>query len=351
VSDLRETLQTIVNIRSEIGNEGRLCTSIEQRMLATWNRDGVSRIGNSLVVGKRTGRPLISIYGHIDTVPAQGQAEAVVKDGRLYGLGSSDMKAGVAVMLHVMEDSDVAAGPFDVVSVFYDKEEGPFDENGLGPVLELANWLAGSEFAIVMEPTNNDLHLGCQGVVNAQLAFTGHAAHSSRPWLGENAITKSGAFLASMHGWENETVEIDGLSFTEVFSVTLAQGGIARNIIPDRFELALNYRFPPDRSTDSAIARLQEVAAAADEITILDAAPGASVAADDPHLQRLAAMAPIEPKGKQGWTDVARLAALGVPAVNYGPGETAQAHQAGESVELANLDRSYEVLRTFLTAT
>lgn len=350
MSDLHQTLAAIVNIRSEIGNEGRLCTSLEQRMLPTWNRDGVSRIGNSLIVGRRTGRPLMSIYGHIDTVPAQGQAEAVVEDGRLYGLGSSDMKAGVAVMLHLMEDEAVANGPYDVVSVFYDKEEGPFDENGLGPVLDHATWLADSVFAIVMEPTNNDLHLGCQGVVNAQLAFTGHAAHSSRPWLGENAVTKSGAFLSSMHGWEHEAVEVDGLSFTEVFSVTLAQGGIARNIIPDRFELALNYRFPPNRTLEAAIARLYEVAAAADEITILDAAPGASVSADDPHLQRLAAMAPVEPKGKQGWTDVARLAELGVSAVNFGPGETAQAHQAGESVELSNLDRSYEVMKAFLTA-
>jgi succinyl-diaminopimelate desuccinylase len=349
LSDLHETLRTIVDIRSEIGNEGRLCTALEERMLAGWGRDGVSRIGNSLVVGKRTGRPLISIYGHIDTVPAQGQGDATVVDGRLHGLGSSDMKAGVAVMLHLMEAPEVIDGPYDVVSVFYDKEEGPFDENGLGPVLQQASWLTTSEFAVVMEPTDNELHLGCQGVANATIAFIGHAAHSSRPWLGENAITRSGEFLKTMYDWENETVEVDGLPYTEVFSVTLASGGVARNIIPDRFELALNYRFPPDRTLDEAIARLRHVAAAADEITIVDAAPGASVDADNPYLVRLDGFADTVRKAKQGWTDVARLTAAGVPAVNFGPGEIAQAHQVAESVELAKLDRSYEVMRTFLT--
>lgn len=349
MSDLYDTLHQIVDIRSEIGNEGRLCTVLEERMLATWGRDGVSRIGNSIVVGKRTGRPLVSLYGHIDTVPAQGQGDATVVGGRLRGLGSSDMKAGLAVMLHLMEDPAVIGGPYDVVSVFYDKEEGPFDDNGLGPVLEEASWLATSEFAVVMEPTDNELHLGCQGVVNAQLAFTGHAAHSSRPWLGDNAITRSGEFLKTMYEWENETVEVGGLAYTEVFSVTLASGGVARNIIPDRFELALNYRFPPDRSMDDAIARLRHVAAAADEITIVDAAPGGSVDTDNPYLVRLARFAETTRHAKQGWTDVARLTAAGVPAVNYGPGETEQAHQVGESVELAKLDRSYEVMRSFLT--
>jgi succinyl-diaminopimelate desuccinylase len=349
MSDLHETLRTIVDIRSEIGNEGRLCTALEERMLATWGREGVSRIGNSIVVGKRTGRPLVSIYGHIDTVPAQGQGDATVVNGRLSGLGSSDMKAGVAVMLHLMEDPAVAGGPYDVVGVFYDKEEGPFEENGLGPVLQQANWLASSDFAVVMEPTDNELHLGCQGVANATIAFVGHAAHSSRPWLGDNAITRSGEFLTAMYEWENETVEVGGLSYTEVFSVTMALGGVARNIIPDRFELALNYRFPPDRSMDEAIARLHHVAAAADEITIVDAAPGGSVDPDNPYLVRLAGFAETTHRAKQGWTDVARLTAAGVPAVNYGPGETEQAHQVGESVELANLDRSYQVMRSFLT--
>jgi len=350
LSPLTETLRDIVDIRSELGQEGRLCTALEERMLATWDRDGVSRIGNAIVVGKRTGKPLISVYGHIDTVPAQGQRNARIEGDRLYGLGSSDMKAGVAVMLHLMETEAVAAGPYDVVSVFYDKEEGPYDENGLGDVLAEADWLADSEFAIVMEPTNNELHLGCQGVVNAHVAFLGHAAHSSRPWLGDNAITRAGAFLRSMYEWDNRVVEVNGMAYTEVFSVTMASGGVARNIIPDRFNLTLNYRFPPDMTTDEAIARLREVTTAADEVSIIDAANGGSVSADDAYLKRLDAIANMPHKAKQGWTDVARLTALGVPAVNYGPGETEQAHQVGEWADLTKLEESYRVMVDFLTS-
>jgi succinyl-diaminopimelate desuccinylase len=348
VTPLHETLRAIVDVPSELGQEGRLCTILEERMLATWGRDGVSRIGNSIVVGRRTGRPLVSLYGHIDTVPSQGQGPARVEDGRLYGLGASDMKAGVAVMLHLMEDPALAKGPFDVVAVFYDKEEGPFAENGLGDVLVTADWLAESEFAIVMEPTNNELHLGCQGVANAHVVFSGHAAHSSRPWLGDNAVTKSGSFLKAMHEWDNRVVEVNGLSYTEVFSVTMASGGVARNIIPDRFDVTLNYRFPPDMTTDEAIARLHEVTAGADEVEIIDVAPGGSVSLDNEHLQRLDGIAGTVHRAKQGWTDVARLTGLGVPAVNYGPGDVEQAHQVGEWAELAKLDRSYEVLAEFL---
>ncbi|MDH3471760.1 MAG: succinyl-diaminopimelate desuccinylase [Acidimicrobiia bacterium] len=346
---MAETLAEIVNIPSVLGSEGRLCTALEERALATWGRDGVVRIGNSIVAGRRTGRPIISLYGHIDTVPEQGQGDAKIVDGRLIGLGSTDMKSGVAVMLHLMEDSDVTDGPYDVISVFYAGEEGPADENGLGDVLDEAPWLTESEFAVVLEPTDLDLHLGCQGVVNARVFFDGHAAHSSRPWLGENAITKAGAFLIEMHAWEHKPVTVDGLEYTEVFSVTQAKGGVARNIIPSSFELALNHRFPPNITVEEAEARLRDVAAAADRIEIVDRAPGASVPVDNDHLERLAAIAGTKRKPKQGWTDVARLSAAGVPAVNYGPGETSQAHQVGESVALANLDECYRVLKELLT--
>ena len=346
---LAETLTTIVNIPSVLGNEGRLCTALEERMQATWGRDGVDRIGNSIVVGRRTGRPIISLYGHIDTVPAQGQGDAKIVDGRLIGLGSTDMKSGVAVMLHLMEDDDVAEGPYDLISVFYDGEEGPADENGLGDVLQEASWLNESEFAVVLEPTDLDLHLGCQGVINAWVMFDGHAAHSSRPWLGENAITKAGAFLIEMHAWEHKPVTVDGLDYTEVFSVTQARGGVARNIIPSVFEVGLNHRFPPNMTVDEAEARMRDVASAADRIEIVDRAPGANVPADNAHLERLAAIAGTKRKPKQGWTDVARLSAAGIPAVNYGPGDVEHAHQVGESVALANLDECYRVLKELLT--
>ena len=317
--------------------------------MRTHGQSGVRRIGNSLVVGRRTDRPMVLLVGHIDTVPNQGQGEAYVADGRLHGLGTSDMKSGLAVMLHLLEESEVLLGPFDVVGIFYDKEEGPSVDNGLEPVLRRVPWLADAAFAIVTEPTDLELQLGCVGVINAVVRFDGKAAHSARPWLGENAVTKAGAFLAAMHDREPEPVEVAGLTFYEVFSVTRASGGVANNVIPGSFELNMNYRFGPQRSVDEAESRLAEVTADADEVTIQDVAHSAPVPDEHPLLERLKVVtgAPVTPK--QAWTDVARLAQHGIPAVNYGPGETSQAHQVTESVAVGNLNVAHLALRRFLT--
>ncbi len=202
---------------------------------------------------------------------------------------------------------------------------------------------------MVLEPTDLELHIGCQGFINAKLIFEGTSAHSSRPWLGENAITKAGAFLTEMHAWAHRPVRVEGFEYTEVFSITKASGGIAHNIIPDRFEVTLNHRFPPDLSLEEAEARMKSVARAADRIEIIDRAPGAAAPADNPHFERLQEVSGAAQHSKQGWTDVARLAALGIPAVNYGPGEAFQAHRVGESVDLTNLDEGFRVLKSFLT--
>ncbi len=349
MNPVNATLLELIDVRSEIGSEGRLCTAIAERLLPVWGLDGVNRIGNSLVVGKRTGKPMLSLYGHIDTVPAQGQGDAYEAAGRIYGLGASDMKSGVAVMIHVLEDGGVRNGPYDVVGVFYDREEGPADENGLIEVLERAPWLADAEFAVVLEPTDCEIQVGCQGAMNATVSFVGKAAHSARPWLGENAVTKAGAWLDRFHAMRPIAVTVDGFEFREVFSVTTATGGIARNIIPARFDLNLNYRFPPSLTLAAAEERLREVAAGADEITVLDRAPAASVPVGNPHMDRLVEAAGANVTAKQAWTDVARLTEIGVPAVNYGPGETAEAHQADESVDANNPAIVLRSLRRFLT--
>ena len=349
MSDLVSTLVELIDIRSEIGDEGRLCTALSERLMSTWGLDGVERMGNSLIVGKRANRPLLLLVGHIDTVPAQGQGPAVIEEGRLTGLGASDMKSGLAVMIHLLEDPAVRLGPYDVVGVFYDKEEGPADENGLEPVLQAAPWLSDAEFAVVLEPTDLELQVGCVGTINATVRFEGHSAHSARPWLGENAVTKAGAWLAGLHDRAPESHVIDGLEFKEVFSVTSASGGIARNIIPARFDVNLNYRFAPDKSLDEAEARLREVAAPADLIEIVDRAPAGPVPEGNPHFEKLADLSGASRTAKQAWTDVARLAHYGIPAVNYGPGETAQAHQVAESVDLENLRTVFDALSRFLT--
>ncbi len=349
MSELAGTLASLVDVPSVTGNEGRLCTLIAERLLPIFTMQGVQRIGNSLVVGQQTGRPLVSLYGHLDTVPEQQNAGSRVEDGRMYGLGTSDMKAGLAVMIHLLEDDAVRSGAYDVVGVFYDKEEGPADENGLEEVLDRAPWLADSVLAVVLEPTDLDLELGCNGVINAEVTFRGHAAHSARPWLGENAVTKAGAWLAAMHEREPEVVRVAGLEYREVFSVTTASGGIANNVIPAAFTVNVNHRFPPIHDLETAEARLREVAAPADEILIKDRAPAGGVPESNPHLDRLEQSLGTRRAAKQAWTDVARLTERGIPAVNYGPGEVAQAHQATESVALANLDAAHEALRRFFT--
>jgi succinyl-diaminopimelate desuccinylase len=343
---LADTLVELINIPSVIGNEDEITTAIEFRLAATCP---VTRLGNALVVGEPTGKPIVVLYGHTDTVPEQDNGTARIAEDRIHGLGASDMKAGLAVMVHLLEDPRVLDGPYDVAGVFYDKEEGPSADNGLEDVLDAVPWLAEAELSVVLEPTDLNLELGCNGAMNADIVFTGLAAHSARPWLGENAVTKAGAWLAAMHDRRPEPVEIAGLEYREVFSVTRANGGIANNVLPSRFVVNLNYRFPPIYNLEDAEARLRRVAAAADEIVVTDRAAAGTVPEGNRHLTRLERLVGGARTAKQGWTDVARLTGRGIPAVNYGPGEVAQAHQATESVPRANLETVFDVLQRFLT--
>jgi succinyl-diaminopimelate desuccinylase len=344
---LSTTLVELINIPSVIGNEEEIATAIEFRTAASRS---VLRLGNALVVGEPTGRPLIVLYGHTDTVPEQGNGTASIEAGRVHGLGACDMKGGLAVMIHLLEDPKVLSGPYDVVGVFYDKEEGPSAENGLEDVLNAVGWLADAEFSLVFEPTDLNLELGCNGAMNADIIFTGHAAHSARPWLGENAVTKAGAWLAAMHERMPERVEIAGLEYREVFSVTRANGGIANNVLPSKFTMNLNYRFPPVYDLEAAEARLRQVASDADEVIITDRAPAGTIPEGNRHLARIEGLVGGARTAKQGWTDVARLTGRGIPAVNFGPGEVAQAHQATESVPIQNLEFVFDVMRRFLTS-
>ena len=351
MTTLTETLRWLVEIPSETGYEGRISTAISERLLPIWTLSGVQRFGNSVVVGQRTDRPLISLYGHLDTVPEQkGNGSVRVEDGRMYGLGTSDMKAGLAVMIHLLEDGGVRSSDFDVVGVFYDKEEGPASENGLQQVLERAPWLVESEIAVVLEPTDLKLELGCNGTMNADVVFNGKAAHSARPWLGSNAVTKAGEWLSALDALEPVTETISGLQYHEVFTVTRAAGGIANNVVPAEFRLNLNYRFPPSIALAEAETRLRKVASDADEVVIRDSAPAGTVPEGNKHLLRFEGLLGGDSLAKQGWTDVARLSAAGIPAVNYGPGDPGLAHQVGESVSLSSLDVAYSVLRHFLGA-
>lgn len=343
---LLDTLIEIVNIPSVTGSEAELCGWLEERYRRRYT---VERIGKSLIVGRSAeGVGFTALYGHTDTVPVQGDPTARVDGDRLVGLGTSDMKAGLAVMIELL-DAGVGESASTLVCVFYDEEEGPAANNGLEAVLDAAPWLTDAEISIVLEPTNLDLELGCNGALNADVIFRGSTSHSARPWLGENAITKAGDWLATLHGREPEVVQIGDLEYREVFSVTKAHGGIANNIIPGEFVVNVNHRFPPVYSTDEAEARLRNVAAAADEVIVTDRAPAGTVDLESEALVRLDRLIGRRQMAKQGWTDVARLTARGAVAVNYGPGEVPQAHQVNESVPIENLDIVYRVLEQYLS--
>lgn len=267
-----------------------------------------------------------------------------MEGGRVHGLGATDMKGGLAVMIHLIE----SLGPDRVVCVFYAGEEGPLVGNQLRMVLDAAPWLGKAEAAVVMEPTDRGLEAGCQGVVNAEVTFEGEAAHSARPWLGDNAITKAGEFLTRMRSLEPALHVVGGLDFKEVISVTTAHGGLARNVIPALFTLNVNYRFAPDRSIEGAIDRLREVCSAGDHFVVADSAPAGAVSIDHPIFQRLIEVSAAPISAKQGWTDVAQLSAIGIPAVNFGPGEPALAHKPGESVRFEDLSWAYDSLSAVL---
>lgn len=331
---LSETLAWLVDIPSETGNEEAIRDALADRL------SGHPQIvvSNSLVVGE-PGSGKVGLFGHTDTVPLQGHVGARLEADRLFGLGATDMKGGLAVMVHLVE----ALGD-RVVGVFYAGEEGPFSGNDLTAVLDEVPSLSDIEAGIVMEPTNREVQAGCQGFMNASVSFLGEPGHAARPWSGVNAVTRAGEFLTMMNRLEPEPHLVEGLEFKEVMSVTRAIGGVANNIIPGRFDLNVNYRFSPDRTTDEAIEHLRLVCAGADEIQIADVGPAAYPEISHPIFERLIDEVGGHVSHKQGWTDVAQLADRGIPAVNFGPGETALAHKPGESILLADLDWAYRVL-------
>lgn len=336
----------LVDIPSVTGDERALRAAIAERLSGTV---AVETVGESLVAGRSTGKPRIDLYGHLDTVPANGNLAARIAGGRVHGLGTSDMKAGLALMLAASESEKVADGPYDVFTIFYDREEGPAAENGLEGVLDGVDHLEDAELAVVLEPTDNELQLGCQGTMNAAVAFSGESAHSARPWLGDNAVTKAGEWLAEMHRRRARDVIVGGLTFKETYVVTMAEGGRARNVIPDSFALNVNHRYPPDRSAEEAERLLAEVCSAADRFEIVDRAPAAPIPVGNEHVDRLEQSGVAAVTAKTAWTDVARLARRGTPAVNFGPGDPALAHRPDESVSVAALEAGWAILERFLT--
>jgi len=342
----------LCRIPSPIGQEREIADHLERWAWSLFPRSQVYRKSNSLVVGSvADGRPTVALVGHLDTVPPHpSDGPARIERDRIFGRGSSDMKGGVAVMMALAEGLPRDRLPYNLLLIFYEREEGPYLESGLGPLFEALSGLKSVALGIALEPTDNVVQVGCVGSIHATLRFSGKTAHSARPWQGENAIHGAGPLLAELLTLPRREVSFAGFPFYEVFSVTRASGGRARNVVPDLFEMNLNYRFAPGKSMEQAQQDVRALVGDRAEIEFADLAPSGRVCTDNRLFQELLTATGLPAASKQAWTDVARFSAFGVDAINFGPGETAQAHQQNESASIPALALAYQKLKAFLTA-
>ena len=349
VDALRDTLLDLARIPSPIGEEAELCDHVEARLTRSLGDNAVSRFHDSLIVhaARREDAPRLALVGHLDTVRTEHDGPARVEGNRLYGAGAADMKSGLAIMIELAERLDLGAIPCDLTLIFYEREEGPFDENRLGPILDAYPELHELDLAICLEHSDNEMQLGAMGTIHATFTFLGRTAHSARPWQGDNALYKAARFLAKLEEREPHDVELDGHLFREVMTPTVLQGGGPRNVIPGRAELNVNYRFAPGRTPEQALAELREFAGDECDVEGTDLAPAAQPHADNRYVQHLATCGVSGVRTKQAWTDVARFDAIGVPGVNLGPGTAAQAHQPNEYTELDHLADGYAIFERF----
>ncbi len=346
-SDVVTLTTALVDLPSESHHEEAIADAVEAALRALPHL-AVERDGNTVVARTSLGRAeRVVIGGHLDTVPAADNLPARLVDGRLSGLGACDMKGGVAVALRLA--ATVAEPVRDVTYVFYEAEEVEERFNGLRRLAETRPDLLAGDFAVLMEPSGAGVEAGCQGTLRAEVRTVGRRAHSARSWLGENAIHAAGEVLDRLRAYVPREPEIDGLRYHEGLNAVLVSGGVAGNVIPDACTVTVNYRFAPDRSEVEAAAHVREVFAGF-EVDVVDVAPGALPGLGHPAAEAFVAAVGGGVRPKFGWTDVARFSALGMPAVNYGPGDPSLAHTREEYVETAQLVDCEERMRSWLVA-
>jgi succinyl-diaminopimelate desuccinylase len=336
----------LVDVPSESRNESDLAALV----LGVLRDAGARDAGDTCVLAgatRRGDRPLVLLAGHLDTVPAQDNRPGRREDGAVHGLGAADMKGAVAVMVELALGGLGERANVDVGYVFFGREELPVVHSALTPLLEREPGLREADAVIVMEPTANAIHAGCLGNINATWTFPGTSGHSARPWLADNAIHRAGAGIDALAQVPAEPRDFDGLRFVQVVSVTRVEGGIAGNVIPDRATAHVNFRYAPGTSAEEAEALLRGWCEPYGAVTIDSNAPSAPVATRNDLVQRLIAAGDLEVAPKQAWTPVAEFAALGVDAVNFGPGDPRYAHTRDEQVAVDALVRSYETLERF----
>jgi succinyl-diaminopimelate desuccinylase len=345
LADPVELTRALVDVESVSGDEARIA-GLVQAALADSPHLAVERVGNVVVARTDLGRDSrVVLAGHLDTVPVAGNLPSTVDGDVIHGCGTSDMKSGVALALHLAVT--VAEPRYDVTYFFYDCEEVESERNGLRRLSVDRPDLLRADFAVLLEPTYGLIEAGCQGTMRAIVTTTGRRAHSARSWLGVNAIHAAGAVLRRLDGYEPRSVTIDGCTYREGLNAVRIAGGVAGNVVPDECRIEVNFRFAPDRTEAQAEAHVREVFDGYG-VEITDSAPGALPGLSATPAKELLDAIGEPPRAKLGWTDVARFAALGVPALNFGPGDPNLAHAREERVEMSKIRHGAEVLRRWL---
>ena len=348
MTDLLQLTSDLVAVPSESHAEGPLVDWLETELSAV-ESPTVERVGENLVARTTGSSPVrLLLAGHTDTVPANGNATPRIEGDTLWGLGATDMKAGLAVMLELART--VTEPAIEVTYVFYATEEVAAVHNGLGHLFRDRPDLLEADVALIGEPTDAIIEAGCQGTMRIQITLLGARSHTARPWMGRNAIHRLGRLLALVEAFEPRRPVLDGCEYREALQAVRVEGGVAANVVPDRATVTLNRRYAPDRDAAGAEAEVRALLAPVledgDSVEVLDAVDGAPPSLSDPLLAALTAR--LDVRAKLGWTDVARFAARGIAAVNLGPGDPLLAHTADERVDRESLERTSATLEALL---
>lgn len=349
-SELEEVLLWLCALASPTGEEAAICEAIQLRLLQGGLEERrVRRYGNSLFVELSRDKPgpCIALVGHTDVVRTVHDGPPRLEGNRVYGPGASDMKSGLALMLQLVRYPVETNANLSLV--FYAGEEGAYDNNELGIVMAHEPVLREIDFALVLEPTDNQLQLGCGGSLHVDVIFHGKSAHSARPWQGINAIYLALGFLGRLAALKPSARSVDGLEWVTSFSATMAEGGRAPNVIPDEFCVNVNARFAPDQSADEVERELRELVEGEAELRVTDRSAPAPPCRNHPLIRALESAGATDVAPKFGWTDVARFAMAGIAAANFGPGTLAQAHQRNEWTSVSALHDADALVRRWLS--
>ncbi len=347
--DLFGLTAALCSVASVFPNEGPLADAVEQRVRTKARSLAVQRVANNVIARTELGRARrIVLGGHLDTVPPNGNDQPRRDGDTLHGLGTADMKGGLAAMLRLAEQICAKAPRFDVTLLWYEAEEVADEHNGLRHLFATAPDVVAGDFAILLEPTSGWVEAGCQGSLHLEAVFRGARAHTARPWMGENAIHRAAAALSAIAAHESDSPVVDGLQFRESLQVVRVEGGIANNVVPDECRVVVNRRFAPNVTPDEAETQVRALLDGADEVLVRNMSPAAAPNLANALVAEFVGTLDLAVRPKLGWTDVARFASNGIPALNFGPGDPTLAHTAQEHVARADVEGCHAVLAHFL---